>query len=220
MNLTPYPDDFVACLLRADRPAAADLLHRALDAGLEPRALLLDVIQPSMRRVGDLWSRQQASLTQYFVAGRIAEDVTDAIVPLLEREGAGMGRGRVVIGTIAGDYHGLGRKIVSAFLRAVGVQVRDLGLDVAPARFVAAAREEGADIVAVSALMVHAVRQMGELRPMLDEQGARHVRLLVGGAPFNYHKRLYREVGADATARNAGEAVRVVQELLAVRAAP
>src|SRR3989304_3148748 len=120
MSPATYYNDFVACLLRADRPAAAAHLRRALEAGVDPRELLLNVIQPSMQQVGDLWSRQQASLTQYFVAGRIADDVTDTIVPLLERQGVGVARGRVVIGTIAGDYHGLGRKIVAAFLRAAG----------------------------------------------------------------------------------------------------
>lgn len=205
--------DLVTCLLRADRPAASHAIQSAIDAGCEPNQLLLSVIQPAMQQIGERWTRQQASLTQYFVAGKIADDVTDLVIPLLERRAVATSHVRVVIGTIAGDYHGLGRKIVAAFLRAAGMVVVDLGLSVEPERFVSAACQETAQVVAVSALMVHSVEQIKVVRSLLEET-CPEARLIVGGAPFNYDRRLYLQVGAHATARNAGEAVRVVESLV------
>lgn len=214
MDIDALRNEFVSRLLRADRPAAKELASEALSRGIDPADFLLRVVQPSMELVGRRWSRRQVSLTQNYVAARIADDIIDAVRPLLG--GKNESAGRVVIGTITGDYHGLGRKIVAAFLRAAGFTVCDLGLGVSPEDFAVAAVEHEADVVGISALMVHTVDQIRQVRPLLEATGPNHARLVVGGAPFSYNRKLFREVGADAMARDAAEAVRVVRQLVRV----
>ncbi len=119
----------------------------------------------------------------------------------------------MVIGTAKGDFHGLGKRIVAAFLKAAGFVVVDLGLSVPAEAFVGAALEEGARLIAVSALMADTALGLREVRQEMERRKAEDVRLLVGGAPFRFNSDLYRLMGADATAPNAYEAARVARTL-------
>lgn len=211
MTLRQYPDEFQIALLSADRSSAMGTLDRALRDGVDVPDLFLAVVQPALNAIGDQWARGRASLTQVYASARIAEELTGVLISYLPQ--LPMSSPPVVVGTIATDYHGLGRRIVVAFLRSSGIGVVDLGLDVAPATFVKAAVQHQSQIIAVSALMVHAVRRIKEIRALLLEEGRGGVRIVVGGAPFNVDRNLYKEVGADEMALHAGEIVDLVYRL-------
>ena len=203
---------FVALLKSSDRRGARRMLRRALATGIDPVLLQREVVTKAVDEVGGEWQEQVASLSQVYATGLIVEDSMETLSSL---EGTGEGPvDRVVIGTARGDFHGLGKRIVAAFLRAAGFGVVDLGMSVPAVAFVDAALKESARLIAVSALMVDTALGIHEVRQEMDKRKAGGVRLLVGGAPFRFNPDLFRLVGADATASNAYEAARVVRALL------
>ncbi|TAK34906.1 MAG: corrinoid-binding protein [Chloroflexota bacterium] len=210
-NADPTREQFLEAIGGADRALSHRILRGSVESGVQPEWLLLNVIQPALNELGRRWSEGGATLSQIYVAGKIADDACNFILPLLPTSASG--DLTVVIGTISGDFHGLGRKLVAAFLRAAGVRVVDLGLGVEPTRFVESAAQEGAQIIAISALMMHTAAQIAQVRPLLIDRGLNHVGILVGGAPFNYDPDLVRRVGADGTAPNAGLAARATRDL-------
>ena len=148
--------------------------------------------------------------------GRIIEEALDMLLPLIpaiQQENIGT----IVIGNAFGDYHALGRKIVSTFLKLAGFEVIDLGLSVDNRKFVeTVVKQTGAKLVCVSALIIHTAKEVIGLRKQLDQHGLTDVKILVGGAPFNFEPRLAEEVGATGMARNAVGAIRVAKEMLGV----
>lgn len=204
--------DFVAVLQGSDRRGARRMLRRAMAAGIDPGTLLREVVTVAVDEVGGEWEEHLVSLSQVYATGLIVEDSLDILSP---SGGAPEDSpGRVVIGTAKHDYHGLGKRIVAAFLKGAGFVVVDLGLSVAPEAFVEAAMKENARIIAVSALMADTALGVREVRQEMDRRRADGIKLLVGGAPFRFNPDLCELVGADATANNAYEATRVARTLL------
>jgi methylmalonyl-CoA mutase cobalamin-binding domain/chain len=138
----------------------------------------------------------------------------DILLPILEKEHKKDKLGKVVIGNAFGDYHALGRKIISTFLRMAGFEVTDLGLSVPNEKFVEVVKETKANLICVSALILHTAEEVAELRELLDKKGLKQVKILVGGAPFNFEPRLVQTVKADAMAANGIEAIKAAKELL------
>ncbi len=203
---------FAQTLQESDRRGAQRLLRGAFAAGHNPSWLLREVVSPAIEAISQRWTEHVMSLSQIYVAGLMVKDSTELLSP-----GPVAGEspiGKVVIGVAEGDHHGLGKVIVSAFLRSAGFAVVDLGLTVAPKAFVDAALAEDADIIAISALMVDPALRIREVREEMKRRWAEKIRLLVGGAPFRYNPKLYEVVGADATAPTAYEAIAVAKRLL------
>jgi len=142
--------------------------------------------------------------------------VTDRLIPLFAA--VPEVRGHVVIGTSHGDFHGLGKKIVIGCLKARMFQVTDLGINVAPETFVDQALAVGADVIAISSMMVHTAtgeRGPKRVRQLLRERGVEdRLRIIVGGAPYRFHENLYLEVGADAWGDTAAQAPEIVASLV------
>jgi len=168
------------------------------------------------RMIGGMISDNEVTLSQHFLSSQIAEEVTDRLIPLFKT--APEIRGHVVIGTSHGDFHGLGKKIVAGCLKARMFAVTDLGINVAPERFVDEAVASGAEIIGISSMMIHTAtgeRGAKRVRQLLKERGLEErIKILVGGAPFRFHDQLYLEVGADAWAETAAEAPAVVARLV------
>ena len=205
-------------LYDTDRDRALTVIDRALAAGVPAERVIFEVVVPTMERmIGSMLTNEMITLSQHFLASQIAEEVTDLLIPRFSQ--APQIQGYVVIGTSRGDFHGLGKKIVTGCLRAKMFKVTDLGLNVEPERFVEAALAEGAGVIGISSMMVHtAIGEQGPLRvrALLREQGLeQRIRLIVGGAPYRFNEELYREVGADAWADSAAEAPAVIARLLA-----
>lgn len=210
-------DAYLKALFDTDKPMALRVVQAALEGGMTPEQVVFDVIIPGMERmIGGMISDNMVTLSQHFLASQIAEEVVDRLIPLFAT--APEVRGHVVIGTSHGDFHGLGKKIVIGCLRARMFEVTDLGINVAPERFVDEAVAAGAEVIAISSMMVHTAtgeRGAKQVRRLLHERGLEggH-RIIVGGAPYRFHDSMYREVGADAWADSAAEAPAVVARLV------
>ena len=201
-------------MLEAERErAVAMLLEFAAASGFQ--AAVGDVLEPVLERIGEAWCRERISLAQGYVAGKIAEDL---LVAAASSQGDLMldVKGPVVIGNVEDDYHSLGRKMVSVFLRAAGWKVVDLGNDVLPSDFIDAALEHGARVIGVSAMMLTTAENIRAVRAELDARGlSGRIRLAVGGAVFKLRPELVREVGGDGSAPSAIQAPALFDRLWA-----
>jgi trimethylamine corrinoid protein len=213
VHLTAYFD----AVFDTDRDRALAVIEQALDDGVTPEEVVFTIVIPCMEKmIGGMMSDSLVTLSQHFLASQIAEEVTDMLIPRFET--APEMQGHVVIGTSFGDFHGLGKKILSGCLRAKMFQVTDVGINTRPERFVEEALAVGAQIIGVSSMMVHtAVGENGprRVRQLLREQGLEsRVKLVVGGAPYRFNDNLYREVEADAWAATAIEGAEVIARLI------
>jgi methanogenic corrinoid protein MtbC1 len=208
--------EYNEALIDTDRDRAMRIVHDAVEQGITPEQIVFQVVLPSMERMIPEPGGDGVSIAQHFITSQIGEAVTTEMIARFEK--SPQVRGRVVIGTVHGDMHSLGKKIVTGCLRARLIEVRDLGLNVAAERFVEEAIAFGAEVIALSAMMVHTARgEKGCPRVcgLLQERGLRRrIKVVVGGAPFTFHPELARMVGADAWAADALTGGRVIEEAI------
>ncbi|WP_224981349.1 cobalamin B12-binding domain-containing protein [Geomonas agri] len=189
-------------MINADRTKAAAIIERALDCGIPPARVIAEVLDPAIVQLGTLWEGESMSLAQNFIASKIAEDALLRCLPDHEKDRDR--KGVAVIGNIEDDFHSLGRRTVGLFLNAAGWQVVDLGNDVPAEQFLEKAREVGARVIGVSAMMQTTAMNIRKLRDLIDGAGEQErIKLAVGGAVFNWRPELVTEVGGDGTTRNA-----------------
>jgi len=203
-------------VVRCDREGAGELARRALAAGVPPVRALEEGFAPGIRRVGDLWEEGEYFLPELLSAAEAMKSAMAVLEPALRGAGGGGApakRGTVVIGTIQGDIHDIGKSLVAAMLAAMGFEVVDLGPDVAFDRFIDTIREKEADLLCMSALLTTTMGGQGDVIRLLEEQGLRDgVRVLVGGSPVD--AAWAERIGADGYAPNAMDAVRAAERLL------
>ncbi len=200
-----------------DRDKALEIIHTAVDQGISPEDIVFQVVIPAMEQMIKAISEDfDANLAQHFMASQIASQVTDEMVALFQQSPETIGR--VVIGTSHGDMHTLGKRIVGGCLRSLMIEVIDLGVNVSAERFVEAALEHDASIIAISSMMVHTARsEQGCLavRQLLKEkQLENRIKIIVGGAPYTWDTELYKVVQADAWASDGISAGKVIKELI------
>lgn len=186
--------------------------EKALAEGVEPRQILSEGLIAAMAVVGVKFRNNEVFIPEVLVAARAMYAGLDLIRPLLARTGA-KGAGRLVIGTVKGDLHDIGKNLVKMMFEGAGFDVVDLGIDVSPQRFVEAVRGEQPDFLGMSALLTTTMPAMKETVEALTRAGLRdRVKVLVGGAPLtdNYA----REIGADGYAADASTAVEIARKLL------
>ena len=216
-TLVAAREAYFAALLDTDRAMARATVDEAIDAGVTAEDAVFGIVVPGIERMMTAAGRgASVSLAQHFLAARIATEVTEALLPRFKAPPETIGR--VVLGNAANDFHGLGRRIVAGCLRALQIDVVDLGLDVAAERFVDVAVETGARVIGVSSMMVHTARAPGGplgVRRVLRERGLEErIQLVVGGAPYRFDPDLWRQVGADTWADSGLSAGRVIGDLL------
>lgn len=190
------------------------LIQQAIDSGGDASFITAHILERTVETVGKEQIDRQVPLSEIYVNGKIIEACMDILLPILEKEQKKENLGKIIIGNAFGDYHALGRQIIATFLRMAGFEVTDLGLSVSNEAFVEAVKKENAKLVCVSALILHTAEEVKSLRELLDKNGLKNVKILVGGAPFNYEPRLVRTVLADAMASSGIEAIKVAKELL------
>ena len=184
----------------------------ALGAGLEPGDILRNALLAGMAVVGEEFGRREIFLPDVLLAARAMQAGMEVLKPHLARDGAPPA-GRVVLGTVQGDLHDIGKNLVGILLRGAGHEVIDLGTNVPAARFVEAAEGCGARVIGVSALLTTTMPRMEEVVALVRERGlAGRVRVIVGGAPVT--KAFADEIGADGWGFDAESAVRRVKALL------
>lgn len=195
-----------------DREQAVALAKQALDDGIDASEIISRGLQAGMAVVGDKYSSGEYFLPDMLMAARAMKTALEEIKPALGKTGVPT-IGRVVIGTVAGDMHDVGKNVVATFLGGSGFEVYDLGLNVADQAFIDEVRARKADILGLSALLTTTMPLMGRIIQLLDEAGMRSsVKVIVGGAPVTQVFADY--IGADAYAHDGGKAIRVCRELM------
>lgn len=210
-------NQYIEAIMDTDRDKALLVVRDALSLGISPEEVVFEIVVPAIElMMKSISENQGGSLAQHFMAAQIASEVVDEMVPLFKKAPEIVGK--VVIGTSQGDFHGLGKRIVSGCLKAMMIEVTDLGLNVAPERFVDEAVAQDAQVIAISSMMVHTAsgdNGCRRVRQILRERGLEErFRIAVGGAPYRFDPELYRSVGADAWAENGITAGRVITALI------
>jgi len=205
-------DEIAAALQAGEVAQVGALTAQALAAGLPAGDVLQRGLLAGMGVVGEQFRAREIFLPDVLLAARAMYAGLELLKPLLASQGVAM-RGKVVIGTVKGDLHDIGKNLVAIMLRGAGFEVIDLGHDVAPEVFVDAALREQAPIIGISALLTTTMPRMREVVALVRERGlAGKVRTLVGGAPVN--AAFAQEIGADGYACDAAQAVDRVTALL------
>lgn len=210
-------------VIETDKEAAFAVVDRALASGLSAEDVVFKVVIPAVEEMmADITRDPDANLAQHFMTAQIAAEVTEKMLEKFAHPPEIVGR--VVIGTAAGDLHSLGKRIVMGCLKALMVEVVDLGVNVPAEKFVDAAVDRQADVIAVSAMMVHtATGDNGarKVRQLLDERGlAGRIKLVVGGAPYRFDNDLYKIVGADGWAADGIAAGKMIVDLMRGKGQP
>jgi 5-methyltetrahydrofolate--homocysteine methyltransferase len=199
-------------ILNGNAKKAREATEVALKAGAEPMALIQDSMVPAMDEVGKLFECEEYFVPELLLAGRAMKSAMELIKPMLSAAGQKMAV-RVIIGTVKGDLHDIGKNIVASMLEGSGFEVIDLGTDVTPENFVKAVRESNPHVVCMSALLTVTMQAMKTTIDALESAGVRtQVKVLIGGAPVT--SQYAREIGADGYSENASGAVSMVKELL------
>ena len=187
-------------------------VSRSLEQGVEPIALV-EQLRQGMSVVGKRFEDKEYYLSELIMSAEIFKEAMALIEPLLAAS-SDESRGRLVIGTVKGDIHDIGKNIVATLLRCDGFEVLDLGVDVPAAVFVEETRSSGAKVLALSGLLTPAFDAMKETVTALAEAGLRDdVKVIIGGGPVN--QSVVEFAGADAWGKDAAQAVRLVAEHLA-----
>ena len=198
-----------------DSGAAAEAARAAMENGISPVKSIEKGLAVGLRVIGDKFEEGELWLPHLVLGAEAMEaavKVLEEHMPLEELEATR--RGTVVIGTVEGDLHDLGLRIVASMLRANGFRVHDLGCDTSSMDFIDKAKEANADIIALSSLMTTTMPFMKDVIEALEAAGTRdQYKVLVGGGPVS--KEWAKGIGADGYGRDAAEAVRVAMELLA-----
>ena len=204
-------------ILNGNARQAHAATEAALAAGAAPMELIQGCMVPAMDEVGRLFECEEYFVPELLLAGRAMKSAMELLKPLLSAAGQKMSV-RVVIGTVKGDLHDIGKNIVASMLEGSGFEVIDLGADVSPEKFVAAVEERKPHVVCMSALLTVTMPAMKVTIDALQSAGLRtRVKVLIGGAPVT--QQYANEIGADGYSANAGGAVGLVKNLLAGEAA-
>lgn len=200
-----------AAVAAGEQADVVALVQAALAAGMPPAQILHDGLIPAMGAVGQQFEAGDCFVPEMLVAARAMKAGMELLRPGLARTGV-TPKYTVVLGTVKGDLHDVGKNLVGLMLEGAGFRVIDLGVDVTPAAFVAAA-QGGVDLVALSALLTTTMPNMVAVLAALKQAGLRdQVKVLVGGAPLNQD--VADKLGADGFAPDAGAAVRRALELM------
>jgi 5-methyltetrahydrofolate--homocysteine methyltransferase len=199
-------------LEHGDDERVHELVSSALDQGVGPEDVLNHGLLAGMAVVGEQFRLREIFLPDVLLAARAMYAGLDLLKPLLARDGVPTA-GTVVIGSVQGDLHDIGKNLVGIMLRGAGFEVVDLGNDVAPARFVEAAEESGARVIGMSALLTTTMPVMKEVVELVKARGLHgQVRVIVGGAPVS--EAFAHDIGATAYGFDAANAVERVKELM------
>lgn len=213
---TPRSDvlrELAASVEGGDRAAAAALTRAALKSGIPAVSVLNDGLLPGMRAVGDKFAAGEYFLPDMLVAAASMKAAMAVLDPVLAADGAGPEtRTRVVIGTVRGDIHEIGKSLVGTMLGANGFEVIDLGVDVPAERFIEAVADGGASVVGLSALLTTTMGFQKTVIDALSAAGLRdRVKVMVGGAPVT--EKWAHDIGADGYAADAVSAVDLTKRL-------
>ena len=199
-------------ILEGDQRAAAAHVQAAIDAGIDPGEILNDGMVAAMSEVGRLYEAGEFYVPEMLIAARAMQASMVLLKPKLIQSNV-KSAGKVVIGTVKGDLHDIGKNLVALMLEGAGFEIVDLGSDVTPDKFVEAIRSEKRCLVALSALLTTTMPSMKNIIDAIVAAGLRqNVKIMVGGAPVT--ETFAQQVGADGYASDASKAVTLAHQLV------
>lgn len=209
--MTPF-QPIIDALLDLDKEKVITLVRGALDNQVSAKDILNLGLIAGMDVVGERMEKEDMFIPEVLQAAQIMGAAVEILKPLLGEDGASA-NGRVVIGTVMGDLHDIGKNLVSMMIESAGLEVHDLGVNISPERFVEAIKNTGARILCMSALLTTTMPMMQRTIEALTESGMRNtVKIMVGGAPVT--QKFASEIGADAYASDAGGAAKAAKALV------
>jgi trimethylamine corrinoid protein len=211
-------DDFYTqaaqSIVDADRDAATQIAKDALAAGISPSDIMQQGFVAGIAEVGELFESGELFLPELMMSAQAMEGAMEVTNAALGEAGIASKKAHVVVGTVQGDVHDIGKAIVIAYLKANAFDVTDLGRDVPMDTFIAKARELDADVIGMSALLTTTMEEQKKLIKKLQDEGDRDkYKIVVGGAPCT--QRWADQIGADAYAEDASDGVKKIEALLA-----
>jgi 5-methyltetrahydrofolate--homocysteine methyltransferase len=199
-------------ILDGDVTNAKNGIQSALDAGLDPGLILADGMIAAMKEVGKRFEDGEYFVPEMLIAARAMQAGMSLLKPYLLGNDV-KSAGKVVIGTVKGDLHDIGKNLVALMLEGAGFEVKDLGVDVSPEKFVETILSDGANIVALSALLTTTMPNMEATIKAVQQAGLRDkVKIIIGGAPITQD--YASQIGADGYSADAGRAVSMAQSLM------
>ena len=201
-------------IIEGNKDEAEALAKEALEEKMD----LIEVIEkgyvPGIQKVGDLWEKGEYFLPELITSAECMKSAMNILQPEMERaQIQAQSKGKVVIGTVEGDIHDIGKNLVSSMLSANGFEVHDLGADVKLEQFIEKAEEAGANFICLSALLTTTMLGQKRVVEILKEKGLfGRIKVLVGGAPVN--QKWADDIGADGYGENAMVAVKVAQKII------
>ena len=203
-------------IIKGKKNPAVDMTKQALEEGIEPQAIITYGLIAGMAVVGEKFKKNEFYVPEVLIAARAMKECMVIMKPLLAEFGV-KPVGTVVIGTVKGDLHDIGKNLVSMMLQGNGFEVIDLGVDVAPEKFIEASKANKAEIIALSALLTTTMPGMKQTIDALEAAGVRaDVKVMIGGAPIT--QKFSDEIGSDGYAPDAASAVDLAKSLIGVAA--
>ncbi len=206
-------ETFYAAISQGNMEEVKKLTQGALDAGEKAESVLRDGLLPAMEQIGVKFKNNEIYIPEVLIAARAMHAGMAILKPILSKSSTSVAA-KVIVGTVKGDLHDIGKNLVVMLLEGGGFEVVDLGIDVSAEKFVEAIRTHQPKVVGMSALLTTTMREMKSTLEAIQEAGLRgKVKTIIGGAPVT--ERFTKEIGADGYAPDAASAVDVVKTLLA-----
>ena len=199
-------------LVGLNEPKVIELVRNALDEGVAAKEILKQGLIAGMDIVGEKMENEDMFIPEVLMAAKAMSSAIEILKPLLAEEDI-RAMGKVIIGTVKGDLHDIGKNLVAMMVESAGFEVYDLGADILPDKFIQEIKEKDANILCMSALLTTTMPMMKNTIDALKESGFREqVKIMIGGAPVT--QSFADEIGADGYAPDAGSAVKLAKELL------
>ena len=204
--------DLCKAVETGDQDKGKQLAQQLVEGGTDPLEII-DALTKVMDEIGEKFARLEIFLPEMMMSGEAMSKAVEILSPHLKKGGAGEPKGKVVLGTVKGDLHEIGKNIVKLMLQAGLFSVKDIGVDADPITFIKEAEAFGADIIGASSLMTTTMPHQKEMIDILADEGKRDgYKIVIGGAPTTVE--WAEEIGADLYAPDAGSAPRLFSELL------
>ena len=209
-------DELFESVVELEEQKAYELVKQLLEEKNDPKEII-DILRKAVEVIGEKFNKKEYFLTELVMAGEIFQQSAKILEPTLKADKTKeKNKGVVVIGTVKGDVHDIGKNIFTTLLKSAGFEVYDLGVDIPPQDFVNKVKETNADVVGYSGLLTVALETMKETTEALKSEGLRDkVKIIIGGLPTD--EMWMKEAGADAFTDNAFEGVKIVKKWLEVK---
>ncbi|MEK6560439.1 MAG: homocysteine S-methyltransferase family protein [Nitrospirota bacterium] len=204
-------DKIFDAVVEGDRDSIVTLVHTGIEEGIDPSDIFLNLMTPAIRHLGDLFAERKKFIPHLVASAETMKKGVDVLTPYLEKKAAIVKKGTIIMATVKGDIHDLGKNICSMMLKNFGFDVIDIGKNASCEEILGAANKHNADIIGLSALMTTTMMQMKVVRDSVHEQGLPY-KIMIGGAVTT--KRFAEEIRVDGYSKDVGDVVTVAEELV------